>query len=82
MGHAFVQGPAQTEPAGVVPTGVPDGWELPARGRAHKSFKAARATATWLDGQKKFEHLEFSAVTLSDGTHRVIRRAREIPVGS
>jgi hypothetical protein len=56
---------------------IPAGWELTAQGRPHKSIKAARATVTWLSAQKNMQHLEFAAVTLSDGTHRIIRRSRE-----
>jgi len=50
-----------------------EGWEIAGR-TAHRSLHAAMATATWMRSQKRMAGWDYTAATLADGTHRVLRR--------
>ena len=50
-----------------------DEWELSGTTQ-HVSLAAAEATANWLRSIGRLAGWEFTAATLADGTHRVLRR--------
>jgi hypothetical protein len=57
-----------------------DGWE--AVGAGHPSLASAEGTVKWLESMKRRSEFEYSAATLEDGSHRVLRRPAPAEAGA